>query len=199
MSHSYKGVLLGTSGHLYAVRYDELIRAGNDRELDFLTSHEPGWLYRFPWPDEDGEEIRHCRYRDLRMLTLDIRHEPGSPFSPEKLHLRKSVQYPSVRGIPFDVQLPCPAIFPDAEEYPLESCGYPHRILPIVIIGERKSDEGLYTVFACGHCMAHFHCTEKEELDIIRIALHEQDNHNIAERLKPCKGVHHGRVYSGAA
>lgn len=148
---------LGTCETLYYVRRDEIKDIPELR--DYLRPTV--FFYRFPWPDEDGQDLSHSHSRDYEKTN--------------------SVNVPELGDIPHSVRCTRPRFCPDCANDPAmdaRDIGNPVRI-----VAEKYDHEGRpYTVFACGYCDQWFSCDE-EEAEMIRAGFlrHVETLHNCGQ------------------
>lgn len=190
MSEIYKGQTIGTCENLYYVRRDEMEREAllNPQAKRFL---DPVFNYRFPWPDEDGQEYWDGGQRDpFRALCFDL---PELVYKHDQVHAEVNVEDDNRFSV--EIILPCPA----GKDYPLKhsrkSSSGNH---PVKIIAEKYDKKGRpYTVFACGYCKKRFF-VDTDELAIIREKLRRLAQYQtgswkewyikVADRIHACHG-----------
>lgn len=164
MGEYYQGHKLGVMDDFRYVRRLELVTL-DDQELQGYLD-DPSTLYRFPWPDEDGELLLAIDKRDMfRTMWLDVKalgweteHDP--------------VCVPVNAGGAHTVHLwvPCPAtIGADSE--------IKHSLInsqPIQIVGERYDEQGRpRTIFACGWCDKAF-AVSADSAEQLRFQIREE-------------------------
>lgn len=168
-THSGDRVKLGTCEHLMYVRKDEVeSEAKVNMAIREYLDPACNWIYRFPWPQEDGQLVECAGGRDpfgygnfvFTCDDLEIEHQDIVP------HIKVS----GTHAYQVNVWIPCPA----SKGFNFKtSVGGPSH--PFKIIGERVKPGQCYTVFACGYCDQWFSLGDDEgdpeALDKIKAAI----------------------------
>ena len=143
-TRSGDNVKLGTCEHLMYVRKDEVeSEAKVNRAAREYLDPTCNWIYRFPWPQEDGQPIEAANGREpfdygnfiFTCEDLEIDHQEICQ------HVSANHSY----GL--NVMIPCPA----GKDFDLKR-SHGQIFHPFRIIGERVKPGQCYTVFACGYC-----------------------------------------------
>jgi hypothetical protein len=156
-------IKLGTCEHLMYVRKDEveseaLVNSAIREYLDPKCS----WIYRFPWPQEDGQMIACAGERE----PFDYGHFVFACDDLEVEHQEIAKHVSAGHSYGLNVMIPCPA----GKDFNLKrSLG--DTFHPFRIIGERVKPGQYYTVFACGYCDQWFSLEEEEGIEKIRQAI----------------------------
>lgn len=137
-----------------------------------MTLNESGILYRFPFPDEDGQSVEDSEFQARDMFrTVQIRMAKMDGI--EHKEMVQSIE-PKGGGYHLNVWIPCPR----SDAFNLKSSGRGSDIA--VVIGERYDADGNgRTIFACGYCGAKF-SVDSAEIEELK----ELNNSRIVERLK---------------
>jgi len=157
-------VKLGTCEHLMYIRKDEVeAEAAHNQEAAKYLNPECNWIYRFPWPQEDGQDLNQVAFCEpLRepfdygnfVFTCDVEIDHQE--------IRHHISAMHSYGV--NVMAPCPA-----------GVNKKSSFQPIKIIGERVRPGQYYTVFACGYCDQWFSLDAEEggALEKIKLAIME--------------------------
>ena len=158
-------IKLGTCEHLMYVRKSQV-----EREAVFTPAARQyldpacNWIYRFPWPQEDGQPIEAANGRE----PFDYGHFVFTCEDLEVEHQEIATHVSANHSYGLNVMIPCPA----GKGFDLKR-SHGATFHPFKIIGERVKPGQHYTVFACGYCDQWFSLGEDEagELDKIKAAI----------------------------
>lgn len=131
----------------------------------------PSSLYRFPWPDEDGQNIEGRPFGERSMFRGQLILLPREWAGVLDHHDRSVPIFESAEcGIPLagaglNVRIPCPW----GPDFNLKrSVKSPNERFPAVIYGERYDANGNgRTVFACAGCGDLFHLLADQVAELI--------------------------------
>lgn len=137
-------VKLGTCEHLMYVRLDELEQEARENQSarEYLDQ-SCNWIYRFPWPQEDGQSIDQADERE----PFDYGQFIFACDDVEVEHQEIATHISANHSYGLNVMIPCPA----GKDFDLKR-NHGATFHPFKIIGERVRPGQLYTVFACGYC-----------------------------------------------
>jgi hypothetical protein len=163
-TYNGRSIKVGTCESLYGLRAEDAMKVSP-------TYTEPGWLYRFPWPDEDGHKPGMTedwnRRDDVPMLDAllwlsdaDTRHYSAPAADVETWGTPK--------------RLPCPASN-DGRTIPAEPYAAEVANSPVLrLVGQRQWEGKLVITVACGTCDALYRLQTIEDaqpvLDAYRAA-----------------------------
>lgn len=148
-------VKLGTCEHLMYVRKDEVeSEAKINRAARDYVDPKCNWIYRFPWPQEDGQLIECSGERE----PFDYGHFVFTCDDLEIEHQEIAKHVSANNSYRLNVMIPCPA----GKDFDLKR-SYGQAFHPFRIIGERVKPGQCYTVFACGYCDQWFSLGVDEE------------------------------------
>lgn len=173
MSELYNGVTLGTCTNLYYVRRDEIEREAltSDKAKRFLSTV---FSYRFPWPDEDGQNyIQEGTARDYdRTFQLNVPNLtfPHGPVIVPVLNAGDTYRV--------TLSIPCPA----SRDFNLTH--FQELKHPIQIVSEMYDSTGKsYTVLACSYCGEQF-IPKGNQVELIRDAIRQYAKYSYADSMK---------------
>jgi len=166
---------IGTCESLYYIRHDELKEIAELHQRDesgtLITDYlQPKiFFYRFPWPDEDGQDVSYSDNRDYsRKYTIA---NPGieTAHNTVACHIKAEGG-----GFGLNVMIPCPADTEAFKNSGLRSS--PINITPLHIAFEKYDENGSpLTILGCGYCRQMFRITE-DDAEKVRAAVLRKDN-----------------------
>jgi hypothetical protein len=179
MGEYYKNIKLGTMDDFRYVRLDEMqAEAEKTSELDCYLN-DPTPMYRFPFPDEDGQSIEVANQRERERHFVF-----AQPDGMEISHQEKCVHVSANGGgWGVNVFIPCPA---EAHKHGIKTS--PVNTVPLEIVGERRDPATgkLRTIFSCSWCENWF-SLDQESVELIRQTIIKYNSgewyHQIASRL----------------
>lgn len=172
---------IGCCENLYYTTYDQLVkelpytqfRQGNLEPEEYLNPKYP-FRYRFPFPDENHEELFGC-YEDFeRGFQIAI---PRYLFNEGELSVGHSnfyIRHEHKSGYSFGMNLPCPGDEKiDAQYQDLQNVqGY----FVIEVVQQRIVDNQLTTIAQCPFCRNKSRMTQ-QEIEIMHRIIHGKEGY----------------------